>query len=516
MNLRILRAYFHGLAFLATLLLWGISAWNGTVKALIVAVYHGQFPDGTPLQTRYTGIPLVDLPIALLVAFFFYGTNGSVAGYQLFLLNAYSTLQSAFVWLYVESFRQSSTKPKWIAQPMIFGLLWQAFGAAISLPLYYALHLSWLLQARTAATSSVDPQGARVMPIGFLLGAFLPAVIGMMPTWTGAASRSAVEHQGVLAAWQPDPLWVSGIQLVAGYILSRIWRGRAETKASSLQTQSQTASWVRGSYFLAAASSVSGHLYSIIKTVSNPELSLWHMYSVDWTGGDRVAGIAGPGSSTGTHEKDSSSLVSRIMSSLAGKVIAITGAASGIGLATARLLAQQGALLSLADINETQLTKVASSLRHLHPGNGSETVDPILTTPLDVRSAQACKDWISKTVAHFQQPLSGAANLAGVFGQSIAQDVGAVRNVSDAEAEFVLDVNCRGTFHCLRAELAHMKTGTHGRGGGSIVNAASIAGIMGVEQNGPYVASKHAVVGWTKTVAKEEGKRAIRVNAIAP
>ena len=111
-----LRAYFRGLALAATLLLWGLSVWNGTVKALILAVYHGRLADHTPLQTRYTGIPPIDLPIALLVAFFFYGTNGSVPGYQLFLLDAYSTLQSAFIWLYVESFRQSDNKPRWIAR----------------------------------------------------------------------------------------------------------------------------------------------------------------------------------------------------------------------------------------------------------------------------------------------------------------------------------------------------------------------------------------------------------------
>lgn len=114
MNLPLLRFFFHGLALMATLLLWGLSAWNGTVKALVLAVYHARLADGTPLRTRYTGIQLIDVPIALLVAFFFYGTNGSVPGYQLFLLDAYSTLQSAFVWLYVESFRQSA-KPRWVA-----------------------------------------------------------------------------------------------------------------------------------------------------------------------------------------------------------------------------------------------------------------------------------------------------------------------------------------------------------------------------------------------------------------
>ncbi|GAB1214360.1 hypothetical protein ATERTT37_003522 [Aspergillus terreus] len=209
-------------------------------------------------------------------------------------------------------------------------------------------------------------------------------------------------------------------------------------------------------------------------------------------------------------------VIALIMSDLSGKVIAITGAASGIGLATARLLAQQGALLSLADINEARLGEAADKLRQLYPREISSTVDPVLTTVLDVRSSQACNHWVQKTVTHFNQPLAGAANLAGVFGKSIWQEVGAIRSMTDLEADFVLDVNCRGTFNCLRAELAHMKTGAGGRHGGSIVNAASIAGIIGVEHNGPYVASKHAVVGWTRTAAKEEGKRAIRVNAIAP
>ncbi|GFF55468.1 levodione reductase [Aspergillus lentulus] len=273
MELPLLRFYFHGLALVATLLLWGLSAWNGTVKALILAVYHAKLADGTPLQTRYTGIQLIDVPIALLVAFFFYGTNGSVPGYQLFLLDAYSTLQSAFIWLYVESFRQSE-KPRWIAQPVVFGLLWQGFGAAISLPLYYALHLSWLLRAPQAATSAVDPRGARVVHAGFLLGAFFPAVLGMLPTWTGAAARSASDHQRILAAWQPDPLWVSWVQLALAFGLSRLRR----TEARGPSPQDRTSWWIRGAYLLAATSSVSGHLYTMATALSDRQLSLWHMY----------------------------------------------------------------------------------------------------------------------------------------------------------------------------------------------------------------------------------------------
>ncbi|KAL1639409.1 hypothetical protein SLS58_007990 [Diplodia intermedia] len=109
-----LGSFFLILASLAAVLLWGVSLWNGTVVELFAAVLRGHFEDGTPLRTRYTGMFLVDFPVSLLVAFFFYGTNGSDPGYQLFLIDAYSTLQSAFVWLYVESARMES-KPFLIA-----------------------------------------------------------------------------------------------------------------------------------------------------------------------------------------------------------------------------------------------------------------------------------------------------------------------------------------------------------------------------------------------------------------
>ena len=107
--------YFRSLATLAFGLLWGVSLCNGTVKALILVVKNGQFDDGTPLKTNHTGILPIDIPISLLVAFFFFGTNGQDKGYQYFLLDAYSTLQSAFVWLYAESARRQP-KPATIKQ----------------------------------------------------------------------------------------------------------------------------------------------------------------------------------------------------------------------------------------------------------------------------------------------------------------------------------------------------------------------------------------------------------------
>ena len=69
------RRYFLGLAITATVLLWGLSLWNGTVKALIVATITGHFEDQTALKTNYTGVYVLDFPLSLLVAFFFYGTN---------------------------------------------------------------------------------------------------------------------------------------------------------------------------------------------------------------------------------------------------------------------------------------------------------------------------------------------------------------------------------------------------------------------------------------------------------
>lgn len=97
--------WFLFLATSATCLLWGVSLWNGTVKELILTAYYGKFEDGTPFHTEYTGFLPLDFPIAVLVAFFFHGTNGSHPGYQHFLVDAYSTLQLAFVWLYVEGLR---------------------------------------------------------------------------------------------------------------------------------------------------------------------------------------------------------------------------------------------------------------------------------------------------------------------------------------------------------------------------------------------------------------------------
>ncbi|RFU72799.1 short chain dehydrogenase reductase family oxidoreductase [Trichoderma arundinaceum] len=193
---------------------------------------------------------------------------------------------------------------------------------------------------------------------------------------------------------------------------------------------------------------------------------------------------------------------------LKGKLIVITGAASGIGRATAELLAQHGALLSLCDINKDGLEAFKIEL--------SKSESEIFTSVVDVRSSEDCVKWMTETAAHFNQPVWGAANIAGITGLKIFKEPGSIRNLSDHEIHDLIYINLMGTINCVRAQLPHMQVGQDGRNGGSIVNTASLAGIKGVPFGGPYSAAKHGIIGLTRTLAKEEGQKAIRVNAVAP
>lgn len=185
------------------------------------------------------------------------------------------------------------------------------------------------------------------------------------------------------------------------------------------------------------------------------------------------------------------------------KVIALTGAAQGIGLATAILLASRGASLSLADVQDATLAKAKETIQSSAPEA------KIFTYSLDVRNADHVEAWIRETVSHFGK-LDGAANIAGVVPKSISSEAGMVENLDVSEWEFCMSVNSTGVMHCMKYELRAMK------GGASIVNASSIAGLIGRERNGIYTASKHAVVGLTRSAAKEVGQRGVRVNAICP
>jgi NAD(P)-dependent dehydrogenase (short-subunit alcohol dehydrogenase family) len=181
------------------------------------------------------------------------------------------------------------------------------------------------------------------------------------------------------------------------------------------------------------------------------------------------------------------------------KVIVITGAASGIGLETARVLASKGARLSLADVQEKLLQELETKLL--------KTGAQVITRVVDIRDRQAVEAWITATVDKFGK-LDGAANLAGVIGKQA--NAIEIEHVDDDDFDFVMAVNVGGLRNCLRAQVPHFNSG------GSIVNAASILGVIGAPKNLAYSASKHAVVGMTRVAAKELGPRNIRVNCICP
>lgn len=152
-----------------------------------------------------------------------------------------------------------------------------------------------------------------------------------------------------------------------------------------------------------------------------------------------------------------------------GAKIAITGAASGMGLSISRLLASRGAILSLADMNEEGLVKAIRGL-YSHEGDANgrpagagdqETLKDNprrhIWTRVDVRDSTSVNNWISRTVEKLGR-LDGAVNFAGVAGMANVIDE------TDESWDFQMDVNARGVFFCIRAELRHMTKG------GSIVS----------------------------------------------
>ncbi|KAF9771675.1 hypothetical protein IL306_010683 [Fusarium sp. DS 682] len=187
-----------------------------------------------------------------------------------------------------------------------------------------------------------------------------------------------------------------------------------------------------------------------------------------------------------------------------GKVVAITGAASGIGLATAQHLFSVGAKLSLSDRSPVPLEQAAQAILAAHPDRGRED---IMITEVDVTSSAQVSSWIEQTVRKFGK-LDGAVNSAGI--SAVQMGKGKIRDLTDDNWALCMGINATGVFYSMRAEIHAM---VHG---GSIVNLASLAGVLAVPGAAEYSASKHAVVGLTKTGAREEGKSGIRINAVAP
>jgi NAD(P)-dependent dehydrogenase (short-subunit alcohol dehydrogenase family) len=187
---------------------------------------------------------------------------------------------------------------------------------------------------------------------------------------------------------------------------------------------------------------------------------------------------------------------------LENRVVLITGGGSGFGRAAAAQFCAAGARVAIGDLNRETAERTAQTVRDV----GGEA----FAAQVDVADETSVRGFFDAVLKQFGR-IDCAFNNAGILGP-----LGDLHTVSLADYERVMAVNVRGVWLCMQAELAQMVAQDAPPGGHSIVNTASVAGLVGSALLPAYAASKHAVVGLTRTAARSYGRRGIRVNCVCP